>query len=227
MKRFSVWLLGVALLVGAMPIAVRAYWEPPHFSDPPDIPAECNNCHIPDPHHGFASYPAALNELCESCHFDGGPATAVQTHSSRTTDNGYGDWDLDCWSCHNQHGQEQELYWDPPYTYGKYIRRYMEWAPIVYGQIKEINPLDVGPYYEPLSILREVTSTIVEFGGPAWFVDGDGLANDDICQVCHEQTLYYNTGTELNVHADYGTSSQPGGTCTTCHKHVDGFKAVP
>jgi hypothetical protein len=138
--------LGVILLVGVMPMSGRAYWEPPHFSDPPDYPTECNACHISSPHHSLASYPAGLNELCESCHFDGGPAAAVKTHSSRTTDNGYGNWDLDCWSCHNQHGQEQEEYWPlDPSTYGKYIRRYFEWAPIIYGQIKEIDPIDPVP----------------------------------------------------------------------------------
>lgn len=225
MTRLSVWMLGVALFLGALPIAARAYWQPPHFSDPP-VSADCFQCHISSPHHGLASYPSALKELCENCHFDGGPAAAVLTHSSRTTDNGYGNWDLDCWSCHNQHAQEQEEYWPlDPSTYGKYIRRYFERTTKIYGQIKEIDPLDPGPYYEPLSIIREVTSTIVEFKGPAWFVDGDGLADDDICQVCHLQTLYYNTGTEKNFHADYGTDSQPGGDCTSCHRHEDGFVA--
>jgi hypothetical protein len=93
-------------------------------------------------------------------------------------------------------------------------------------EIKEINPADPGPsYFEPTTIIRRVTSDIVEFKSQAEFVDGDGVANDDICQVCHQQTSYYNTGTELGFHADYGADSQPGGNCTSCHKHEDGFKA--
>jgi hypothetical protein len=190
-------------------------WDPPHITS---FTSEvCFECHIHNPHHGTASYPAQLDNLCESCHFDGGPATGVVTHSSRTTDNDYGNWDLDCWACHHPHSQEQET-WDS--TYGKYIRRYLQ------AEIKEIDPNDPGPYFWPLSILRTVTSDIVEFKGPTEFVDGDGAADDDICQVCHENTHYYNKLTNFNTHADNGPDSQPGGVCTNCHRHEEGFSAA-
>lgn len=196
--------------------AIPAY-DPPHFSTPP-VMSDCYECHISSPHHGYASYPAALNILCEGCHYDGGPATGVVTHSSRTTDSGYGDWDLDCWSCHNPHHQEQDINYGT--TYGKYIRKNLN------AEVKEIDPNDPGPYYWPLSILRTVTSTNIRFTGPTEFVDGDIDSDDDICQVCHESTSYYNPSTAFNTHANLGTDSQPGGVCTSCHPHDSGFKAL-
>lgn len=219
MKRLSNLLLCVVFLVGALPVMVHAWYEPPHFSVPV-VTDDCYQCHITGAFHHNPpdSYPSAINNLCESCHFDGGPATGAVTHSSRTTDNGYGNWEVDCWACHNPHAQEQNIYFSS--TYGKYIRRDFNAE-----EIKEINPADPGPYYWPVSILRTVTSGIVEFKGPTEFVDGDLEAADDICQVCHVNTHYYNTGAEFNTHADLGANSQPGGNCTTCHQHSTGFKA--
>lgn len=53
-------------------------------------------------------------------------------------------------------------------------------------------------------------------------------AEDDICQVCHEQTQNFNKGTipaNRNIHTQ-GVSQQPGVKCTSCHKHDVGFKGV-
>jgi hypothetical protein len=46
------------------------------------------------------------NNLCESCH-DSITAPFVKTHSSIQTDNGYGDWSVECRTCHNPHEQMQ------------------------------------------------------------------------------------------------------------------------
>ncbi len=179
--------------------------DSPHTSD-------CSACHSL---HG-ASYPNLLGELCESCHFEGGPAPAVQTHSSRTIDNGYGNWDLDCWACHNPHTQEQDNTWGT--TWGMFLKVDLN------AEIKEIDPTDTGPYYTAISTLRTVSGTNIKHVTTTDFVDGDGNSDDDICQACHESTAYYNTGSELNYHANYGTDSQPGGDCTQCHTHEKGFK---
>ncbi len=170
------------------------------------------------------NYPSLLKNLCESCHYPNGPAPAVKTHSSRTTDAGYGNWEVDCWECHNPHTQEQNDAHST--TYGKYIRVNLN------AEIKEIDPGGGGPYYPPVSILRTVTSSTVEFKSQTEFVDGDGESADDICQVCHENTIHYRPS-NLNSHTDYtgvtpnGADSQPppGGTgnCTTCHSHTEGF----
>lgn len=47
-----------------------------------------------------------LNQLCLSCH-DDTVAPQVATHSSLTTDNGYGDWSIECVGCHAPHDQPQ------------------------------------------------------------------------------------------------------------------------
>jgi predicted CXXCH cytochrome family protein len=52
-----------------------------------------------------------LNHLCRNCHNDL-VAPFVRTHSSLTTDQGYGSWTFECRICHNPHNQEQKI------TYG-------------------------------------------------------------------------------------------------------------
>jgi predicted CxxxxCH...CXXCH cytochrome family protein len=46
------------------------------------------------------------NTLCWSCHNDI-DAPFVRTHSSVQNDNGYGDWTIECKTCHNPHYQKQ------------------------------------------------------------------------------------------------------------------------
>ena len=124
--------------------------------DAPHNLLNCDDCHVG---HG-ATYPTQLGFLCQSCHYDLGPGnpgvTAPITHSSLTIDNSFGNWDLDCWACHDPHTQEQ-LTWDGVAD-GKFVRRFLG------AQIKIINPLDPGPYYAPLSIDRTVSSNgILQF----------------------------------------------------------------
>jgi predicted CxxxxCH...CXXCH cytochrome family protein len=56
------------------------------------------------------------NTLCWSCH--NGDAPFAKTHSSLETDNGYGDWSMECRTCHNPHKQEQfKTYGSVSYLY--------------------------------------------------------------------------------------------------------------
>jgi hypothetical protein len=224
MKRLSYLFIGVFFFVGAVPATVLAVYDLPHIIYPPWDSAYCYSCHITGLHHNTnPTYPGSIKDLCESCHVSGGEATPAVTHSSRIIDNDYGDWEVDCWSCHSPHHQRQ----DDKYltTYGKYIKTTFNAE-----EIKEINPNDPGPYWwpTPSSPLRTVSSSIIKFTGPSEFVDGDAEGDDDICQVCHLNTMYYRNdppdGPQFNFHADYGSDSQPGGNCTTCHTHNDGFK---
>ncbi|NOY24758.1 MAG: hypothetical protein GXP62_02705, partial [Oligoflexia bacterium] len=175
--------------------------------------ADCATCH--EEH--ASTWPTLTSQLCEGCHFDGGPAPAVSTHSSLTTDNGYGNWHVDCWECHDVHSQHQNDAYGT--TYGMYLDVNLD------ADIVEVSPTDVGPSYTALSTLRTVTSSNVEHTSTTDFVDGDSSSSDDICQVCHESTTNYNTGTAFNTHTDYGTDTQPGGVCTACHTHGNGFQA--
>ncbi|MBI5664921.1 MAG: hypothetical protein HZC49_07525 [Nitrospirae bacterium] len=57
------------------------------------------------------------NTLCWSCHNDI-DAPYVRTHSSLQTDNGYGDWTVECKVCHNPHYQRQfRVYGSQSYLY--------------------------------------------------------------------------------------------------------------
>jgi hypothetical protein len=197
----------LAIVLLAAPAAVLAV-------DAPHDTVQCGQCHSS---HG-ASYPNMLGELCEFCHYESGPATAVKTHSSLTTSATYGDWDVDCWSCHNPHVQEQDNAYAT--SYGMFLKVDLD------ADIKEIDPGAPGPYWPALSILRTVTSSSIEHTSNTTFVDGDPQTDDDICQVCHESTSNYDTGPDMNYHTDYGSDSQPGGVCTSCHDHNDGFGAA-
>jgi hypothetical protein len=200
--------LCVLLLLVAL-AACHDAWaiDPPHYGP-------CGVCH--SSHSG--SYPALVSQLCEGCHFAGGPAPAVETHSSLTTDNGYGNWHLQCWGCHDAHTQHQDREWGT--SYGMFLEVDLN------AQIQEIDPNDPGPYYAPLSVLRTVTSSNVKHTSTTGFVDGDAESSDDICQVCHESTAYYEPTNNLNYHADYGADTQPGGDCVQCHSHEGGFSPV-
>ena len=111
----------LALLLFAVPAIAPAL-------DAPHNIVECGQCHSV---HG-ATYPNMLGVLCESCHYESGPATAVKTHSSINTSNKYGDWEVDCWSCHNPHVQEQDDTYATSYGMFLNVDRVAE--------IKEIDP---------------------------------------------------------------------------------------
>ncbi len=77
----------------------------------------CNSCHFvfetePTLLPPWTSQPpqdiddTAYNKLCRSCHNDI-DAPRMKTHSSLQIDNGYGDWTVECKTCHNPHYQKQ------------------------------------------------------------------------------------------------------------------------
>jgi len=97
----------------------------PHFSG---NSIGCNSCHFV-----YGMQPSLLppwtahvpqdiddtqhNTLCWSCHNDI-EAPFVRTHSSLQTDNGYGDWSMECRTCHNPHSQKQaDTYGSSSYLY--------------------------------------------------------------------------------------------------------------
>ncbi len=85
----------------------------------------CGSCHgaalLNSPFWGGSYTPQNIddtvyNKLCLNCHrASSGPYTdtnapQVKTHSSLTTDNGYGDWTRECGNCHDPHYQKQKNY---------------------------------------------------------------------------------------------------------------------
>ncbi len=96
----------------------------------------CESCHFKDyvfsPFWGANYTPSDIddtpyNKICWYCHTvtTGGPfidqeAPYVKTHSSLSTDNGYGDWTVECRVCHDSHYNKQYLYFrntDPNLLY--------------------------------------------------------------------------------------------------------------
>ena len=80
----------------------------------------CNSCHQLDGNTGRPIHLPAWagqyssgniedtprNILCRYCHNDT-DATSVKTHSSMRTSNKYGEWMVECYTCHNPHFQKQ------------------------------------------------------------------------------------------------------------------------
>ncbi len=76
----------------------------------------CNSCHfifgsqasllVEGLSYGQNIDDTQYNALCWSCHNDI-QANYVRTHSSLQMDNGYGDWAIECKTCHNPHSQKQ------------------------------------------------------------------------------------------------------------------------
>jgi predicted outer membrane repeat protein len=141
-----------------------------------------------------------LNTLCWSCHNDI-PVPYVKTHSSLQTGNKYGNWTIECWTCHDPHIQEQNILNGS--TYGKLIR-----TQINLNKITGAVPPKTG-------------SKTVTFLGPTGansFADGDGVY-DGICEVCHTKTKYFrNDGSGVE---HFGAVA--GTACTNCHSHKNGF----
>jgi len=109
-------------LIRAFPLLLVATWAQAGFLGFPHTGANdisCYSCHnvlgnvekywniIPHPPQGIDDTPA--NNLCWSCHNDI-VAPFMKPHSSLTTDNGYGDWAIECRTCHEPHFHYQLTY---------------------------------------------------------------------------------------------------------------------
>jgi predicted CxxxxCH...CXXCH cytochrome family protein len=85
------------------------------FLDYPHKYDGCSNCHLGHhsgepsllpPHNCTSIDDTQHNTICASCH-DSITATFVKTHSSIQTDTDYGDWSVECRTCHYPHKQMQ------------------------------------------------------------------------------------------------------------------------
>jgi hypothetical protein len=101
----------IALLAGLIVTLAYAALDYPH-TELNQI--SCLNCHqvhdgtdkLLPPHEPQDIDDTAANNVCWSCHNDI-EAPYVRTHSSLTTSNKYGDWSIECRTCHNPHHQRQ------------------------------------------------------------------------------------------------------------------------
>lgn len=125
MKKYLIIIFIISTLAaGLMPAKSHAL-DYPHFGG---NSIGCSSCHFV-----YGSEPSLLppwtahvpqdiddtqfNTLCWSCHNDI-EAPYMRTHSSLQTDNGYGDWAIECRTCHNPHYQKQsDTYGSSSYLY--------------------------------------------------------------------------------------------------------------
>jgi predicted CxxxxCH...CXXCH cytochrome family protein len=162
---------------------------------------ECQRCHADpgdtsDPLNGVLKDPSNPSAYSGAPPYGFGTALNVKMHSSTVLGTKYGNWDMDCLTCHNPHQQEQDNLHGT--SYGKYIREYI-------------------CFDNPSTGLN--TEEIIEFtaaSGAGSFADAPPH-NENICEMCHTQTSYHQrTGLSL-AHND-------GTNCIDCHLHDKGFK---
>jgi hypothetical protein len=153
------------------------------------------------------------SQLCQDCH-------SLKTHSSQTTSTKFGNWAMECLSCHTPHATEniflirEQI--DTPNSGSRPVR-FEVFDPNASGQPDE-------------------GGAVADSSGPgtASFVNEDNATQTDgPCQVCHTKTggasaRWRNAdsgGHTTNTH--YATGAT-GGTqpCTDCHSHGAGFSGA-
>lgn len=192
-------LLFLVALVLAPPPA-RAL-DAPH--DPTNLPQVCATCHITHSAYGALLNPAvgdSIVNLCQSCHYPGGPGRAVSTHQcdAATDPACRHTFSVSCTACHDPHSQDQAANGS---TYGKLIK-------------------------DPVTAPDGSVWPVVLLGatGPGSFADGDATI-DGICEVCHTDTLWHRNAGPRDDH----NPGQQCTTCHP-HAPADtawGFAPVP
>ena len=203
-KIFSLNMFIVAAATGLLATGAQAALDAPHNAS---NFIGCTNCHqmtstypklLPPLDHTPVDIDDTLaNNVCWSCHNDV-DAVHTETHSSTLLGTTYGNWSVECWVCHNEHQQEQNLYNGS--TYGKYIRRTVDLSKITNA--------------------GKTGKLPVVFTGPTTFADGLSPYNG-ICEVCHTLTTHFQND---GGGADNNHSGQGGSNCTGCHNHSTSFQ---
>ncbi len=115
MKRLI--LLTVFSLVAALGFAgIALALDPPH-----SMVGSCQACHNNTAQNtpsygGIDNTP--LNQVCTSCHYSGGPADAMVTHSSTNAADRFGSWSRECVDCHDPHSMSQARLYNGTYVSG-------------------------------------------------------------------------------------------------------------
>ncbi|MHC4620938.1 MAG: hypothetical protein ACYTEQ_24600, partial [Planctomycetota bacterium] len=185
-----------------------------------------------------------IDELCLYCHAEGqsGSALEAMTHSAAVTgssldwdagtgydrnsvaigDNTWGSNEPKCVDCHDPHGDSND------YMVKNSVSRI--YGGTDYGSPR-LDPADHGgddnvPNYitQPLyniDLMAPVAFSLTTGGQAGDYYD---LVSDGICQVCHTQTSVFNNLASGPL-SPHGFITIDGAVCTTCHAHIDGFKA--
>ncbi len=141
------------------------------------------------------------SQLCRDCH-------NLQTHSSQSTSAKYGNWAMDCVTCHTPH-RTTNIY-------------------LIDGTIETPNSGSRTVRFENTAGAVADSSA----GGTATYANEDnGTQADGICQACHTRTenatgdarwRNSDSGGNVDTHYDSASTSQ----CTGCHTHDTGFSGA-
>lgn len=132
------------------------------------------------------------DQVCIDCH-------TVVSHSSQSTDTGYGNWSILCTDCHTPHNTTNIM--------------------LIKTTITTPNSGD-----KPVALWNRSGDAVKSFVDST----ATGANIKGVCQVCHTQTTgsgtsrWRNTGNgESPTHYGADGATQ---RCTTCHGHIEGFK---
>jgi hypothetical protein len=128
------------------------------------------------------------SQLCVDCH-------AIATHSSQETSSKYGNWAIDCLTCHTPHK-----------TGNIYLVR-----PSIQTPRSGTNAID-------FRYSDRAGGTNPEYGHLGTTATNN--YTDGVCETCHTQTNHYRNDTSGGDH----THNSPT-RCTACHAHAAGFAA--
>ncbi len=203
----------------------------------------CNSCHFvfetePTLLPPWTSQPpqdiddTAYNKLCRSCHNDI-DAPRMKMHSSLQIDNGYGDWTIECITCHNPHYQKQfRTYGSVSYLYQGTVssvttttltRNGADWTTDQYKGLivvpniskKDYNYKITGNTEDTLTVKGPVKLTQVSVGSTFAIVYG-GLVKEIIATPnSGDRTVKFFNSTGANSFADGNTTYD--GVCEVCH----------
>ncbi|MBI5055204.1 MAG: CxxxxCH/CxxCH domain-containing protein [Nitrospirae bacterium] len=172
------------------------------------------------------------NSLCWSCHNDV-DAPYVRTHSSLNIDNGYGNWTMECITCHDQHYQRQfRTYGSPSYLYQGTVssvttttltRTGAGWTDDQYKDLvvvpniaqKNYNYKITGNTGDTLTIAGPVDLTKASSGNTFAIVYGKLIRSTVTTPNSGNKSVkfYYSTGTNSFADGD----STYNGVCEACH----------
>lgn len=126
------------------------------------------------------------SQLCIDCH-------ALSTHSSQATSFKYGNWAMECSSCHTPHA-----------TTNIYL----------------IRPSIVTPNSgsKPVSFRNTTGVAANSFGTPQ--ASGNGV---NVCEVCHTKTKHADATPRARNSSPTDWTKHYSGDCRACHKHEAGF----
>jgi len=233
----------VAVILGVITLPYFAYSDYPHTGVNSNG-INCINCHtvhgaLPDWATQTPTTPddTPMNNLCLSCHNDV-RAPYEKTHSSLNTSNTYGDWTLECSTCHNPHKQDQSrVYGSASYLYqgantsvtsNTITRTGAGWSAgrwkgmLVIGDINAASPV----YYkisDNTSDTLTVNGTIADVSlGSTFAIVYGALVTDTINYTKTNVTPTMNISRTVKFFTNTGTNSFADGTstqavCEVCH----------